>query len=325
MNTFTVAAIINDMPKDYATQEDFNLELEKIPDIEIFKNQLSELFTTDKSSLTQEEIRKLYFEKAVLLPNAIATLPADTINLLKAFRVRLNINQNVEDLSIIRTFSYPNPCFCKDNGRANLRNKSVFYCADAFITAFVETKPKVGDIGYLSIWDIHCDRDVNYTAFFPSSMPEKNVWNKTATEYQKKMVDHAKESGNDKSKQLEELFEFTSNIFIKETSPYSLTSWIANSMLYDYYGVDFIVYPSFATNNITCNIAFHPNFVDNYVKLSKIYKYVITEMGDGNGSYSIKEVGKVFLTNIQWSEPTEEDIKEYFPEAKKVARQNNGC
>jgi hypothetical protein len=137
------------------------------------------------------------------------------------------------------------------------------------------------------------------------------------------MIEHARNTSNDKSKQLEKLFEFTSNIFIKETSPYPLTSWIANSMLYDYYGIDFIVYPSFATNNLTCNIALHPNFVDNYVRLEKIYKYVITKIGDGNGSYSIKQVGKVFLTNIQWNEPTEDEIKEYFPEAVIVDRENN--
>jgi hypothetical protein len=169
------------MHEDYLmTPEEFNLELERIPDLEIFKNQLTDLFTADKTSLTQEEIKKLYFERAILLPNTVATIPADTINLLKAFRVRLNINENIEDLKLIRTFSYPNPSFCKDNGRANLKNKSVFYCADDFKTAFVETKPKVGDIGYLSIWKITCDRDVHYTAFFPSSMPEKNIWNKNS-------------------------------------------------------------------------------------------------------------------------------------------------
>lgn len=305
------------MPEGYATLEEFKLELVKIPDFETFKKWLDELFLIDKSHLTQEEIRKLFYEKAIIFPNPIATLPSDTINLFKAFRVRLNIKESEEDLDLIRTFSYPNPCFCQDNGRANLKHKSVFYCADAFETAFAESKPVIGDTGYLSIWRINCDRDVNYSAFFPSTIPNKNMWYNAAIEYQKKMVENVNNFGNDKSEQLKLLFEFTSNIFIKETSPYSLTSWMANSLLYQYFGIDFIVYPSRATNNITCNIAFHPNFVDNYFKLDRVYKYKIKDVNKSGGNYSIEKVGKVFRTNIKWDDPTDEDIKEHFPEARK--------
>src|SRR5688572_6645778 len=252
------------MQRAYATPEEFKLELDKLPDLDTFKKDLEVLFALDKSYLTQAEIRKLYFDKAILLPNALATLPRDSINLLKAFRVRLNIDETLEDLDLIRTFSYPTTCFCKTNGRAYLKNKSVFYCSDTFEAAFAESKPVIGDTGYLSIWKINSDRDVNYAAFLSSTIPDRNIWYKTASEHQKQMIEHAKNLGNDKSEQLMLLFDFAANIFITETPPYSLTSWIANSILYEFYGIDFIVYPSFATKNITSNIAFHPNFVDNY-------------------------------------------------------------
>lgn len=139
-------------------------------------------------------MRKLFYFRT-----RFATIPAHIINLLKAFRVRLNINETEEDIDLIRTFSYPSPSFCKQNGRANLKNKSVFYCADAFETAFAETKPAAGDIGYLSIWEIDCDRHVNYMGFFPTSVPENNIWYKTVVQFQENLVDHAKGLSNEKS------------------------------------------------------------------------------------------------------------------------------
>jgi hypothetical protein len=113
------------------------------------------------------------------------------------------------------------------------------------------------------------------------------------------------------------LIEFTSEIFSKETFPYSITSWIANSLMYEDDAIDFIVYPSFATQNMNCNIAIHPNFVDKYLKLSKIYKYIISESNKGYVKINLKNVGKIINTNILWNEPTEEDIKMYFPDAIK--------
>lgn len=90
--------------------------------------------------------------------------------------------------------------------------------------------------------------------------------------------------------------------------------------MYQLYGIDFIVYPSFATNNITCNIAFHPNFVDNHLRLVRVFRFRINDVNKIGGNYSIDKVGKVFWTNIKWDIPTDEDIKEHFPEARKVVK-----
>jgi len=304
------------MQKGFATKEEFEKELNKLPDLNIFQQHLTTLTDLDKSNYSLIEIRKAFFEYAILLPNSLSTLPKDTINLLTAYRVRLNIKEE-EDFDLIRTFSYPNPCFCTANGRANLKRKSVFYCADTFETAFAESKPNKGEIAYLSIWKINCDRDINYSAFFPANIPAKNVWYNTAIEQQKHLVEYARNIGNDKSKQLELLFQFISELFGSETSPYYLTSWIANSVLYEYHGIDFVVYPSFITKGVTCNIAFHPNFVDNNFRLDRIFKLIVTEINENGGKYTIEKVGKVLYTNIQWGPPNEADIQEYFPNALK--------
>jgi hypothetical protein len=212
--------------------EKFKLELDKIPDLKTYRKGLEELLSIE-SSLTQDEIEKIFYEKAILFPMPIATDTCSTINSLTAFRVRLNVKENEEDVNLIRTFSYPNPCFCNENGRANLKNKTVFYCADIPETALAEKKlVNREDVGYLSIWKINCDRNVNYIAFFPSTIPTNNPWYKEAVELQKQLIEQVRHFGNEKSEQLIQLYEAVSKIFITEISPYTVTSWMANRYLY---------------------------------------------------------------------------------------------
>ncbi len=97
--------------------------------------------------------------------------------------------------------------------------------------------------------------------------------------------------------------------FITEQSPYPLSSWLSHVSLYEDYIIDFIIYPSYTLQSIACNFAFHPNFVDNYFKLNKVYKLWITDVKDDGMSVLPLEVGKVFNTNIKWDKPIEADIE----------------
>lgn len=310
----------------HISQIDLDKELARFSTIEELKKNLKDLFELDKSLLTPEEIQKLVFEKAIVLPNFFAPIPKETINLLKLFRVRAEKTMDMknEDLSLIRTFSYPSPCFCSRNGRANLKNKSVFYCADIKETALAESNLEKNDVAYLSIWKIACDREANYTAYLPTNIPDKNVWYSKALQLYTQSISHTEKYGKEKAKHLEVLYSFFSAIFVKESKPYSLTSWIANNMLYDYDVVDFIIYPSFATSQYSCNMAFHPNFVDNHLKLDRVFKLLITNVEQDTIRFLVTQTGKVRQTSIIWNDTTEEDINEHFFGAIKVEVPNNG-
>lgn len=303
-----------------ASEIEFAQELDKFPSLEILKQNLKDLFEMDKSLLSLKDIKTALFDKAVILPNSYSPLPAETINLLKVFRVRSEktINLENEDLNLIRTFSYPNPCFCTTNGRANLKGKSVFYCSDNKETALAESNLQIGDAAYLSVWNIKCDREVNSTSFLPTTIPEKNIWYNQALKLQAKAIDHAKQYGGDKSQQLEMVINFFSQTFIKENKPYSITSWISNNLLYEYDFIDFLVYPSYATNNYSCNLAFHPNFVDQFMKLETIFKMVIKEKGNDSITFNITESGTAKRTNIIWGDIQQDSIDQYFRGASKI-------
>lgn len=306
------------------SEDGFEKELAKFSSIEDLKNSLRELYETDKSSFTSAEIKKIIFEKAVVLPNFFSPIPKDVINLLNVYRVRAEktMNLETEDLSLIRTFSYPNNCFCTQNGRANLKNKPVFYCSDAKETALAESNLNDGDIIYLSCWKIDCNREANYTAYLPTIIPDKNIWYSKALDLYSQGIAHTEKYGKDKSKHLELLYSFFSEIFVRENKPYCLTSWLANNILYETDIVDFILYPSYATQNYSCNLAFHPNFVDSYLKFNRVFKISITKIFPNKSmNFRVLKTGEVNQTNIVWSNVSQQDIDEFFPGAEKVISQ----
>src|SRR5690606_29329039 len=103
----------------------------------------------------------------VLLPQIITYQDPDNFNTHKLFRVRLNIVESREDCSLIQTYSYPPAFVCTENGRANLKGKSVFYCSNDPSAALLEAKPKPGDIAFMSIWKPVVDRKVKFAHCLP--------------------------------------------------------------------------------------------------------------------------------------------------------------
>lgn len=286
-----------------STEEELINVIEKMPDFEAYQSCLKELYNFDKSNLTQKEIEKLYFDKAILIPHIFATMESSTINSLTVFRAR--IISSSEDTSLINTFSYPNPSFCKSNGRANISNHPVFYCSDNPSTALLEIKPVIGTEIYLSTWKINCDREVQYSSFINPKVRETNVWFEHGQQIANFFIEKAKKLNTTKEKHLKLLMEFNSELFLKERENYPLTSWLANQQLYRLDGMDFIVYPSFATNNRTCNMAFHPNIIDKYFMFDRVFHLKFS----GEFSFKVVNVGKVKRTHISWGELNEDDFR----------------
>ncbi len=298
----------------FATEIEFQKELEKIPDFDNYLNCLKDLYNCDKSSLTQKELTKLYFEKAFIIPHFFATMENSTLNSLTSFRAR--VLHPSEDNTLINTFSYPHPTICKKNGRANIINHPVFYCSDNPLTAILEAKPQIGTEMYLSVWKVNCDREIQYSSFISPKVKETNPWFKHGQHVANFLIEQSKKMQTSREKELNLLLEFNSEIFIKEKDNYPLTSWLANQSLYRIDGIDFIVYPSSETDTRTCNMAFHPNFIDKYFVFDRVYRIRFDGNEDGEISLSVANVGKVLRTHIEWIELTEEDF-EMLPNMKK--------
>jgi len=298
-------------------EETFYTELNKFTTLEDLEESLKKLIQIEKSELSQAEIKKLIFDHAIILPNHYSPLPKEVINKLTVFRVRAEktIDLNKEDLSLIRTYSYPNSAICQSNGRANIKYKTVFYCSDNQITALAESNLEVGDIAYLGVWKKFSDREVNYATYISTNIPETNVWHNKGADIYMQSVDYAKKYTKDKFEHLVRLQKFFSDIFLIEKKPYSLSSWVANNILYEYNMVDFIVYPSFATEHYSCNLAIHPNYVENNLKLDCVFKLLITGKTKGSLNISVQKSGKLTGTAIIWRIPTQDEIDQYFPHA----------
>lgn len=305
------------MSNPFTSEETFYTELSKFSSLEDLKDSLKKLIQIDKSGLSQAEIKNLIFNHAIILPNHYSPLSKEIINKLTVFRVRAEktIDLTKEDLSLIRTYSYPNSSICQNNGRANIKYKTVFYCSDNQITALAESNLEVGDIAYLGVWKNYSDREVNYATYISTDIPEKNVWYSKGIDIYKQSVDYAKKYTKDKFEHLAYLQKFFSDIFLIERKPYSLSSWIANNLLYEYNMVDFIVYPSFATKHYSCNLAIHPNYVENNLKLDCVFKMLITGKTEESMNFSLQKSGKLMGTAINWKVPTQDEIDRYFPNA----------
>jgi hypothetical protein len=305
------------MQNQIKSEEIFYTELTKFSSIEDLENNLNRLIQLDKSELSQEEIRKLIFDHAIILPNHYSVLPKEVINKLTVFRVRAEKTMDLEkeDLNLIRTYSYPNSANCLSNGRANIKYKTVFYCSDNQVTALAESNLEIGDIAYLGVWKTFADRDANYATYISTNIPAKNVWYNKGVDIHKQSTEYAKKYSNDKFEYLVRLQNFFSEIFLTEKKPYSLSSWVANNLLYGYNIVDFIVYPSFGTNHYSCNMAMHPNYVENNLKLDCVFKLLITGKTGESINFNVQKFGKLSKTSIIWKIPEQDEIYEYFPNA----------
>lgn len=276
-------------------------ELDAIPDFDTYKKQLDELRTTDFSKFSQDEISHFVYGQVGILPQLVGWHNAERFNKFDFYRVRLNIDPNKEDLSLISTYSYPPAIFCKENGRANVAGKSVFYCSNMPFAAIFESKAKVGDIGYLSIWSTRAQDRVKYSVSLPPLLPDENIWQELASGMHEFAEGFLSNNFSDKEKQIRYLYKFVTDQFTVENNPYTLTSWLANEILFGDVCRDFIIYPSIAGYSKFCNFAFHPNSVDNNLKFKKVIKFKVEEIDSPNHLvYGSGKVGEIVNTRIVW-------------------------
>jgi hypothetical protein len=282
----------------------------KYPNIETFKLKLAELRNIDLRNANKTEIKKTLLSCLTVLPSLFGKYSIETFNNFKFYRVRLNINESneTEDLSLLRTYSYPLPQFCKENGRANLKHKSVFYASNSALTSIIECKPKVGDTGYLSVWTGCTDREMKVGVPLPRDLYKENEWYLLALDIFEYANKHFDKVTRGKSNYFHETFNFIASLFLLEKEPYPLTSWISNELIYGSSWKDLIIYPSFTNKALTSNFAIHPNVVDRYLRFVKVIRFKVLEINETNLTLSPVRVGEIIKNNIEWRKATDEEL-----------------
>lgn len=280
----------------------------KYENIEEFRLNLRRLKETNFGNCDHNEIADILFSHMDVIPSLIANYSFQKFNTFSFYRVRLNINDNYEDLRLSRTYSYPLPSFCKENGRANLKNKSVFYASNSAGTPIIESKPNQGDTGYLSIWHGCADREMKAGVLLPKELNPENDWYILAHDIHAFSQIHLNKVAINKSSFFHEALNFISDLFLQENVPYPITSWIANELIYGRAWKDFIIYPSFANKAYTCNLAIHPNVADRYLKFVKVIRFRVTEITEHKYTLSTGFVGEFIQNNITWREATYEEL-----------------
>lgn len=177
------------------------------------------------------------------------------------------------DVNSIRSYSYPmlNQGYIIDEGRANLKDESVFYCAGSANVALWETMNETKNNGI---------RITNNDVFYVG------VWR-----FKPNCVSFIEASCKD----IPEFIESTKKY-------YELTSKFANQTLRK---CDLLFYESVKRPNDVNNycVAMTPNFIDNYLYLDHVFD-VHTELGivDKFGWFKWKteNVGIINCNDIEW-------------------------
>jgi hypothetical protein len=120
--------------------EEWKKKLEKLSDLDSLRKGFQEFSQRDLETLSQEQIEKEFFKISSLLPFSDESIPFEDLNTKKIFRVRQQVNEETEDISLTSTFSYPPPFVCSKNGRANIKFSTVMYTAFDVQTAILELK-----------------------------------------------------------------------------------------------------------------------------------------------------------------------------------------
>ncbi|CAN0587582.1 unnamed protein product [Ectocarpus sp. 12 AP-2014] len=285
-------------------------DLELFPSLNEYKKELGILDNLDFTGKSESEIYNIFYDYAKLNPSRISWFNPENFNSHRFYRVRLNIDKKTEDISLSQTYSYPPPKFCFENGRANLKGKSVFYYPNRPDAARLECRPKIGDEGFLSVWKGIAKRKIKIGNLLPPDLPIENDWNEMAVKsfevFQDKMSLKAK--GLDKHFVMFQ--RFVASKFITEKSPYSLTSTLSWELLYGQMWRDLIIYPSVASDIRLCNMAFHPNSVNENLEFEKLIKFKVVGFEGNEPLFQLgTNVGFIENTRMIWKKRTKDETK----------------
>lgn len=282
------------------------------PDFKVYEENLEKLKNTDFSNFSVSHIYHRFHDLALTIPGLGGKFVHKKFNGEKLYRVRMDRSIALtENISNIQAFTFPPKEFCKYNGRANLKHKPVFYCTDNIFPSIKECKPKVGESGFISLWQVEADRNLSYATCLPEKLPAKNRWGEYGTFHHNFLVKNHSKVDEKTLKYRVALRKFITKIFMREEEPYSISSMLAHEYLY-VNRTDILLYPSAQTLQSYTNFAIHPRVAERYLKCLKILRFKITKDLGEQFQLIFSLIGTPYTgTKINWQKATDEDISQF--------------
>jgi hypothetical protein len=227
----------------------------------------------------------------------------------KFFRVR-EID-SFTNIDLIREHSYP-PIEKVKMGRCNFPKYPVFYCSNNPLTALLEVARSFqgSEKEYcISKWEIiPMNERMIFENFMQVDLPKENEFSSLKEGLKKKISSPFVRSLNkkltdDQENGIIEYLTYLDSSFINDDD-YSLSATLAHSTLYaDHdFRTDVLMYPSVQTVFKGTNLAVQPNFVENNMRLTRLYIVSYENFNPSNGKINItfSRYGTVEKNVIKW-------------------------
>lgn len=267
-------------------------------------------FSTTKEYL--KEVQSVLFKEFEFLPNFVKFLKPQKFS-LPIFRVREV--ESFTNISLFSEHSYP-PINLTSFGRCNFPKNPVFYCSNDPMTALLEVvrDSDFKNIKYcISRWEIiDSDNEFAFQTFLHTELDEQNHFSiLKAAEIEQLNIPFENKLSEDKKAGLKELIKFLHSSFINDKN-YFLSASLAHRTLYaeHNFATDILLFPSVQTKFKGVNMAIHPNFVDNMMRVLRFYIVEIDNYNPKNGRYNItfSKYGNVDKNVIIWSTKMEDQL-----------------
>lgn len=245
--------------------------------------------------------------------------------LLSFYRAReLDSFSNID---LFREHSYPPIDFTK-MGRCNFPKLPVFYCSENPLTALLEVaRNYVGTekVYCLSKWElIPNNENIIFEHYLRVDLPKENQYRLLNESFRKNISSPFERSlkkrlNLEQENGLVEYFKYLDSQFMND-SDYSLSATLAyNSLYVDHsFRTDILMYPSVQTYFKGINLAVQPNFVENYLRIIRLYIVSLKQFDLNSGKITINmnKYGIVAKNAIMWMNihPQDEQYKAFIKE-----------
>jgi hypothetical protein len=274
---------------------------------------INQVLAKDWSGMGIDDRLRYLKDRLIYLPTEGTYTRPYTIDRFPVFRARSGIDERIENVRLARTFSYPNSSALKTPGRANVEYCPVFYSSDNLETAVAEIQPRPDEVVYVSEWIIRCGRPCFYGLVTPRlTTHPANDWLAVVRMIRENRIKWFTEwSGPNLAEKVERIMDFIAERFVAERHPYPISSAIGAKLLYGHtlVSVDYLVYPSVQNVTHTCNIAFNPNFVDEFFKIDKVFRLQIKDPREHGAVIAVTAIAEYDGQFLEWRLPTKEEAE----------------
>jgi hypothetical protein len=255
-----------------------------------------------------KEITNMLFEEFGFILNAKQPMKCDR-SYFDFYRVRPV--DGFKNINLIREHSYP-PLDIVKMGRCNFPNYPVFYCSTNAGTSLLEVARNSKEVSKeycISKWTlIKSEEEIFFESFLQIPLPAENYFGKLKDNFSERINASFKLSldsdlSNEQIEGIMEYLKFLDNCFMNDKD-YSLSASLAHRTLYANHNCrsDMLMYPSLQSMFKGVNLALNPNFVENNLKLTRLYIVNLIEFNSDEGLFniSISEYAEVEKNVMMW-------------------------